>query len=39
MVLDKEKPCKARDLNLAAIRLETDQLTNCSFRVVKKVKA
>jgi hypothetical protein len=37
MVLDKEKPCvgRLRDLNLEAVSPTTDQVTNCSFGVVK----
>jgi hypothetical protein len=34
MVLDKKTGIRIRDLNLAAIRSLTIQLTNCSFIVV-----
>jgi hypothetical protein len=41
VVLDKKKPCigSIRGLNLAAVRPTVDQLANCSFEVVKYVKA
>jgi hypothetical protein len=37
LVVDKERPCvgTVRGFNLAAVRLTTLQLTECSFRVVK----
>jgi hypothetical protein len=39
-VLNKEKPGigSIRNLNLAAVRPKTVQLTSCIFRVVTKVK-